>query len=167
MTHGRRVRAVVALAGVTVVLASCGTSGPTSLSVSGAWARTTPAGATNGAVYLTVTSPRADHLVGVSVDPAVAAAAEMHATMEAGEGSSMANMPGMDHSDGDGMSSMHPLTSIALPKGRAVSFTPGKRHIMLTGLTGPLVAGATFELVLHFERAAERTVQIEVRDNAA
>src|SRR5215207_333771 len=41
-------------------------------------------------------------------------------------------------------------TPVAVPANSVVSLTPAKGHIMLDGLTGPLVAGDTVSLLLRF-----------------
>ncbi|MFN8025154.1 MAG: copper chaperone PCu(A)C [Acidimicrobiia bacterium] len=135
--------------------------------VTGAWARTTPVGAANGVVYLRVTSPRADRLVGVIVAPDVAGSAELHATMGASSGAGgMANMPSMGGSGGSGTTRMRPLAAVRLPARTPVVFAPGGRHVMLVGLARTLVRGDTFPLTLQFERASSVTVTVKVRDTA-
>ena len=52
------------------------------LAVHDVWARTTPPGATVGAVYLTASSAADDALVGADVDPSIAASAMLHSTDE-------------------------------------------------------------------------------------
>lgn len=100
-THPRRSRfasAALALAfGAGVVLSGCGDDGsePSSatstapaaaMTVTGAWARTSPSMATAGAAYMEITNETAssDALVGVAVDPGIAGTAELHETSMAG-----------------------------------------------------------------------------------
>ncbi|MFN3219437.1 MAG: copper chaperone PCu(A)C [Acidimicrobiales bacterium] len=67
-------------------LAACGDDDEGSgaaIDVSGAWARTSPAGAEAGAAYMTVTSADGATIVGVSVDPDVAGVAELHEVVPA------------------------------------------------------------------------------------
>lgn len=151
---------------VLAIVAGCGgepTATVTSLTVTGAWARSTPPGAVNGVVYLTVASPSDDVLVGVSVPPAVAAAAAMHETMGGGGASPMPNMPDMTTPGAE--MTMAPLDSVALAAGEAVAFEPGGRHIMLTGLAGQLAAGDHFPLTLVFSSGASLEVDVAVGDN--
>lgn len=164
---GRRAIVVAASIALLASLAACGGSseGPDRLTVQGAWARATPAGATNGAVYLTVTSPTTDRLQGVTVSSRVAGAAELHESMGADGGGSMANMPNMDDGGSSGQMVMKPLRSVALPAGDAVVFEPGGRHIMLTDLVRGLEPGDRFVLVLRFAHAPDRTVPVVVRTN--
>ena len=166
----RRSRAIRAGTALVVCgalgLAGCGRDGvPTDLTVRDAWARTTPAGARNGAVYFTVISPTDDAITGVSVPESVGGGAAMHTSMAGDDGGSMANMAGMDHDDEATMSTMRPLGSVALPAGKEVAFEPGQRHIMVTDLVDGLREGTTFELTLQFRRAPDRTVEVRVATN--
>ena len=101
------------LTSLVVLLVACSSSAP-SFSVSKQWARTSPMDSTMGAAYFTVTSPTADTLIGVKVDPSVAAMAQMHETV-------------MDN----GAMKMQEVTSVDLPAGTAVEFKPGGYHVML------------------------------------
>ena len=82
----RRQAAFVATGAISLaVLGACGTSdGPAGaddeISITDAWARTTPPGTSVGAVYFTVTSDQDDALLGAGVDPAVAGGATLHTT---------------------------------------------------------------------------------------
>ena len=183
----------VALGALTVALAACGSEGSNSaadttsagsgeLTISGAWARTSPSDAANGAAYFTITSPTADTLTGVKVDASVAGTAEMHETKMVTTGSSMpmgsdttmamggdTTMP-MGGSDttmnmGGGMT-MVPVDSVDIPAGEAVVFEPGGKHIMLMELAKPLEKGATFELTLTFKNAGDKVVTVTVADEA-
>lgn len=164
-----RLRATVAALAV-LVPAACGGSGggiPTSkeLTIAGAWARTTPPGAVDGVVYLTVTSPTADAIVGASVPRSVADAAELHESMGGTGGEGMANMPNMADGDGGAMT-MVPLAQVPLRAGQTVAFEPGGKHIMLKAVAEPLVAGRSFPLLLNFAEAGLHEVTVTVRDNA-
>ena len=56
------------------------------LTMTGAWARTSPMMASNGAIYMEITNATDadDALLSVSVDPSIAATAELHETRAAG-----------------------------------------------------------------------------------
>jgi hypothetical protein len=113
-----------------------------------AWARATPGKAENGAAYLTVQSPAADRLVGVSSP--VAKKAGLHTmTME---GSVM---------------KMRPLPGIDLPANQPVTLKPGGMHVMLEGLNEPLQAGKAFPLTLTFEKAGQKQVEVAVEKAGA
>jgi copper(I)-binding protein len=65
------------LAGSALMSAACGSEAPAaSFGAEAAWARPTPTGATNGVIYLTVSSDVADELVAVEVPASIAASAE-------------------------------------------------------------------------------------------
>lgn len=163
-----RLRATAAA--LAVLVSACGgSSGGTSsskeLTIEGAWARTTPPGAVDGVVYLTVTSPTADAIVSASVPRSVADAAELHESMGGAGGEGMANMPNMA-GGGSGAMTMVPLAQVPLRAGETLAFEPGGKHIMLKAVTEPLVAGRTFLLFLTFARAGLHEVTVTVRDNA-
>ncbi|MDY7105311.1 MAG: copper chaperone PCu(A)C [Actinomycetota bacterium] len=150
--------------------------------VSGVWARTSPANAENGAVYMELTSADGDALLGASVDASVAGTVEIHETvmadMDEDEGTSDdmsedsaegEDMAEGDHEGMDGMDgamTMQPVESLELPAGEAVVMEPGGYHVMLLELAEPLEAGGTFDLVLDFETAEDETISVEVRDEA-
>jgi periplasmic copper chaperone A len=116
--------------------------------IKNAWAGATPGKAETGAAYLTLESPIPDRLTGVSTP--VAKKAELHTmTMEGG------------------IMKMRPLDGIDLPAGQPVTLKPGAMHIMLLGLTQPLVAGQSFPLTLSFEKAGTREVTVSVEKAGA
>ncbi len=113
--------------------------------VSGAWARATPPGVSVGAAYLTIAGGSTnDRLVGADTDRATMV--QLHTV----EGS-------------NGVAAMRQVDGVAVPTGKQVALAPGGTHIMLMGLTRPLVAGETFPLQLRFENAGEQVVQVSVR----
>lgn len=193
----RSLRLVAVAALVAAPLAACGDddeastttdAAPTSeaagasITLDGAWARTSPAMATAGAVYVEIVNDgdADDALVGVSVDASVAAKAELHETTEAddamddgmdddamgddemGEGSGTT----MGDDMGGGMMQMVPVDQIPVPAGETVSLEPGGYHIMLLDLAAPLEVGAMIEVTLTFETAGEMVFEAEVRDTA-
>lgn len=141
--------AVVAIAAAGLLAACGGDDPPDALTVDGAWARATPAVVTVGAVYLRVTSPLDDALVGATVEPSVAAAMQLHSTEMA-----------------DDMATMTEQVSLAIPAGGELVLDPLGDHLMLVGLADPLTAGETFDVTLKFATAADTTVEVEVRDRA-
>jgi copper(I)-binding protein len=137
------------------------------LQMEGAWARTSAAGATMGAAYLTITSPVDDALVDVKVDPAVAMMAQIHEVVMASD-TSMAPADSM-MSPGSTMApemKMQEVDEIALPAGEKVELRPGGYHIMLMQLSKPLEAGTSFDITLVFKNAGEKVVSFTVRDDA-
>jgi copper(I)-binding protein len=148
------------------------------ITVDGAWARTSPSMATAGAVYLEITNgtDTDDALVGVSVDPSVAATAELHETAMAEDdedqdgptGGEAMSQDGTDgHAgSGGGMMTMKPVEEIPVPAGATVVLGPGGYHVMLIDLAEPLAAGGSIEITLELAVAGEMVVEAEVRDTA-
>jgi copper(I)-binding protein len=64
--------------------------------------------------------------------------------------------------DGDIMR-MRQVEAITVPANGAVSLAPGGLHIMLIGLTRPLVVGESLPLTLVFEQAGAVTLQLAVQ----
>jgi hypothetical protein len=116
------------------------------LTISHPWSRATAGSAKTGALYLTVANAgaEADRLLGVSAE--VAARCELH-------------LSGMN---GDVMT-MQMVDKVEVPAGGAVSFAPQGAHVMLIGLKAPLKKGSSFPAVLHFEKAGDVTVEVEVQ----
>jgi len=186
--HLRHLAAALTLA-AGLGLASCGSSGDSAqdttqdttlsmtgdeVSVSGQWARTSAMATTMGAVYLDIVATAGDTLTGVKVDPAVAAAAEIHETVMVGDhsmstdttmagGSSMSTETTMAMS---GEMKMQKIDSLRIPAGETFSLEPGGHHIMLIDLVEPLETGSTFPVTLSFETAGDVTVDVPVRDEA-
>lgn len=117
----------------------------TTIAVTDAWCRATPNGARAGACYMTLKASSAEQLTGVAT-PA-AAVAQIHQMSMTDGMMQMSEMP-------DGL---------PLPADQAVELKPGGAHIMLVGLTGPLVDGAVVELTLGFKTAPALKVQAPVR----
>jgi copper(I)-binding protein len=121
-----------------------GAFGAQGLTVSRAWSRATPAGATTAAGFLTLSNHgQEDRLVGGST--AIATEMQIHEmTMEGG------------------VMRMRPiLGGLALPKG-GVELKPGGLHIMFIGLKRPLAAGERFSATLQFQRAGAAPVEFVV-----
>ena len=146
------------------ILASCGGSDP--VTVSDAWARSSPPGVTMGAAYFDITSVDDDSLVAVSVSSDVAARAEIHEVVKAtgmGDDEMHDHDMGDDEMHDDAMS-MQQMDALELPASTLVQLVPGGYHIMLIDLAEPLVVGETFDLTLDFDQAADLTVTVEVSD---
>jgi copper(I)-binding protein len=119
------------------------------LSITAAWARATPPGATTAAAYLTLTNTgSADRLLGAS-SPA-AGRLLLHAEVEE-----------------RGMQLMRPLDSVEVPANGSVELAPARMHLMLVDITAPLKPGMTIPVTLHFERAGDLTIDVPVRDGRA
>jgi len=116
-----------------------------SVEITDAWCRPTPNGAQAGACYLTVESTHANRVTGVATP--LAANAQIH-----------------DMTMQDGMMRMSELSGgLPLPAGEKVELAPGGRHLMLMGLTAPLVDGTAVPLTLTFSATPAMTVQAPVR----
>ncbi len=116
------------------------------LTVTGAWARSTPPGAKMGAIYLVIDNgmTKSDRLLKLRTP--VATSAEVHRTEVL-----------------DGIARMREVAVLHLDAGQRIEFKPGGHHVMLMGLKKPLVEGKTFELELVFEVAGPRKVKVAVR----
>lgn len=143
--------AVLAAVLLAPLVAACGGSSgaATGIEVTHAWARTTAPGVSVGAVYLTVSSDADDTLTGATVDPGVAAEAELHTETTSG-----------------GMTSMSPVASLPVGTRAPLVLDPIGDHLMLVDLARPLTKGETFEVTLHFAEAGDERVNVEVRDQA-
>lgn len=143
---------LLAVAVLALVAGACG--GSDGIGVAGPWARTSPAMANAGAVYMTLTSAEGDALVGATVDPSIAAEAQIHETVMMGSGDdAMA-----------GAMKMQPVARLDLPAGQPVALEPGGYHIMLIDLASLLELGQKFDVTLQFEKSGEKSVTVEVRD---
>ena len=136
--------AILAIA--TLIFSACAPSNGT-LTVNDTWARPSSAGE-NGAVYFTIQNDTAndDALLSASAD--IASTAEAHMSMM----------------DDQGVMSMSMQEAVQVPAGERITFKPGGLHIMLFDLKQDLKIGDTFTLILHFKKAGEIAVQVEVRE---
>ena len=162
-------RSIGFVTGLALAAAACG-GGNTGIDVENAWARTSPAMADAGVVYLQVKSGDADRLLGASVDPSVAARVELHETVMVDEDMSGDDAAGETTSGEDmglsGAMTMQQVADIPVLAGETVSLGPGGLHIMLLDLAAPLELGETFDITLQFENAGDQVVAVEVRDEA-
>ncbi len=109
-----------------------------------AWARATPGGVTDGALYLVVKEgAAADAIVGVATP--VAAMAMLHISEN-------------DH----GVMKMRDVDQVPLPAGATTTMRPGGTHVMLMDLAHPLRAGDSFPVTVTFQHAAPVTVTATV-----
>ena len=170
--------AVLAIA--PFALAACGGDDP--ITIEGQWARTSPAMASMGAAYMSISASEGDQLVGVSVPVSVAARAEIHEMVPADTAMNDSMDMGatdddMDHSMDDsndddemamdmGAMVMQQIMALDLPAGETVNLEPGGYHVMLIDLAEPLVEGESFEVTLDFAEAEDLTVEVVVRTEA-
>jgi len=125
-----------------------------------AWARRTPPmaqqeqgghGASalnphNSAVYVTISNhgSEPDALVAATTD--IAAAVELHETIEKG-----------------GKMVMQPRPQFDVPAGGTLAMKPGRYHLMLLGLKQALQPGDTVHVTLTFEKAGRMSVEASVK----
>jgi len=130
-----------------VLLAACAPAAPTGITITEAFARTSPMMERAGAAYMIIHNggSQADRLLSATTD--AAGTVELHETTEV-----------------DGMMQMAPVTAIEVPAGGQAELAPGGLHVMLIDLTRELKAGDQVELTLTFENAGEIKVTAEVRD---
>jgi copper(I)-binding protein len=122
------------------------------LAIAHPFAFATPPNGANGAAYMTITNAAAapDRLV--EVRAGFAGKAELHRT-EAGA---------------DGVMKMiHQPEGIEVPAGGTAVLEPGGYHVMLLGLTAPLVEGTKVPVVLVFETAGEIEVELAIEKRGA
>jgi copper(I)-binding protein len=63
----------------------------------------------------------------------------------------------------DDVMRMRQLDGLDIPAGGSVELAPGGTHLMLMGLTQPLVEGEEVELILRFQRSGDLAVTAPVR----
>ena len=186
LTRHRAWATLALVAVLALFAAACGDDddGGGALTASDVWARTSPAMADAGAVYMTLESDDGATVVGAEVDESVAARVELHETTmadgamddEAMDDGEMEDTAMEDTDDGemdddatedghsDGAMMMQPIDGIEVPAGGSVSLEPGGIHIMLLELAEPLEAGTSFDLTLILDDGEEHQVSVEVRD---
>jgi copper(I)-binding protein len=133
-----------------VAASACGGSDDGELAVHDAWARSTPAVVSVGAVYLRITSPVADELVGATVDPSIAESVQLHSS----------------EVDDAGTATMTERVTLPIEAGGELELDPLGNHLMLVGLGDPLTVGERFDVTLQFAAVGDLTAEVEVRDTA-
>jgi len=111
------------------------------IAVTQAWARATPPGASVGGAYFTIVND-GDADVLLRVESPVSRKAEVH----------LMQMK-------DGMMSMRPMPTVAIPAHGRVVFSPEGLHVMLVDLHQPLRQGEHVPLTLVFRKAGPVQVQ--------
>jgi copper(I)-binding protein len=113
--------------------------------VADAWARATPPGVDVGAAYLSIHGgDRDDRLLAAAT--VRAKIVELHTVIDEG-----------------GVARMRPLEFLDVPAGKRVVLEPQGTHLMLIGLTGPLVAGEELPLRLQFAEAGDIEITVLVK----
>jgi copper(I)-binding protein len=115
--------------------------------VTQAWSRATPGGSKVAGGYLTVENKGSapDRLLSASTKAAKKIEVHQMAVNE-------------------GVMTMRPVEGgLSIEPGRTVKFAPGGLHLMIIGLSAPLVQGDKVPVALKFEKAGEITVSFDVR----
>ena len=115
--------------------------------VTQAWSRATPGGSKVAGGYLTIENrgPVVDRLLSASTE--AANKIEIH-----------------EMAISDGLMTMRPVEGgLPIEAGRVVRFAPGGLHLMIVGLSAPLVQGDKVPVTLKFEKAGAITVSFDVR----
>jgi hypothetical protein len=142
----RRRAGIVLVVGLAAAVVGVAAAAEPAVHVFDAWARATPPGAENGAVYLKIMNHGAgDRLVGARTS--AARTAELHTSATR-----------------DGVVEMRRIDALPIDAGATVELAPGGTHVMLVGLASPLEAGAHLALVLLFANAGEVVVDVVVVD---
>jgi periplasmic copper chaperone A len=116
------------------------------IQIASPWSRATAKGAAVGAGYLTIVNKGAAPDKLVSAATKAASSVEIHAmSMDNGVMTMRALPDGLD-----------------IKPGETVTFKPGGYHLMLMGLTKPLVQGDKVEMTLTFAKAGPVTVTLPV-----
>jgi periplasmic copper chaperone A len=117
------------------------------LLVTQAWSRPTPPTAVVGVVYFSITNlgDKTDRLLALSSP--VAAKVELHESHRV-----------------QGVLEMRAVSSLQCPPGIMVKSEPGGLHVMLMGLSRPLIAGTAFPISLQFRDAGALTLQVPVEN---
>ncbi|PID41711.1 MAG: hypothetical protein CSB48_13765 [Proteobacteria bacterium] len=123
-----------------IVLSEQGTT------IQNGWVRLVPPVSSMTAAYMVIRndSDKGDRLLSATSD--VSERVELHTTVL---------------SD-DGMMRMRQMDSIAIPANGEVELKPGAMHLMLIGLTTPLVKGNRVVFNLVFEHQGSVTVELEI-----
>ena len=138
------------------------------ITVSGQWARTSPAATDMGAAYLTINSDTDDSLVSAMVDSSVAAMAQIHEMVPVDNGMSTAStMAGSPSTTMDSSAmTMKEVDHIDVKAGTPLDLTPGGSHGMLMNLVKPLLTGESIKVTLTFTKAGAVVVDVPVLEDA-
>jgi copper(I)-binding protein len=120
------------------------TSGP--VTVAGAYVRATPPNAQAAGAYLTLTNAGSDPVTFTGAASEAATDIAIHSMAMKGGVMEMAPVEG----------------GLAIPPGGSVALEPMGYHLMLTGMEQPFVEGQCIEMVLHFDKAADLPIQLNI-----
>jgi len=129
---------------ISVSFVSCSNNNDP-ITISNAWVREPPPGASITAAYMSIQTKADDKLIGIETN--IADKAEIH--------SSTVN--------DQGMVKMQMLNSVDIPSGKPVEFKPGGTHIMLIELNRQLKNNDEVKIILEFEKLGLKEVTAQVR----
>jgi periplasmic copper chaperone A len=132
---------------VAFALVTCGGTPAGSLSIDGAWVRSSMGSDNPTAAYLVIRNGTTEDEVLLRASTDAAERVEIHRSM----------------TDDSGMHGMQPVESIHVPARGESTLEPGGLHLMLFGLTEDLEPGDRVTLRLEFENAGTREVVADVR----
>ena len=115
------------------------------------WAQELPPNAPTVAVYFELRNRGLDDDTLTSVDTPIAGDAQLH-----------------QHTSQDGMMKMQQVQGVTIPASGHAVFAPMAFHVMLLDLklSSPLQAGQHFPLTLHFAKAGDFVVEVQVLTQA-
>lgn len=116
------------------------------ISVSGAFTRATAPGAQSAGGYFTIHNAGSDADTFTGASSGAAADVAVHQMKMNGQVMEMSPVAG----------------GLTIPPGGSVSLDPMGYHLMMTGLVGPFVTGQCVALTLHFARAGDLPVQLNI-----
>ncbi len=132
---------------ILVGVSACQRAGAKTIVLEEVWGRPSPKVAENGAIYMRIrnTGNQPDRLVGAE-SPACGMT-ELHETVM----------------DAQGVMTMQPVSSITVPAGGEVELKVGGLHVMCMKKRDTFQPGARIPLTLHFEKAGDITLEVEIR----
>ncbi|NIC06771.1 copper chaperone PCu(A)C [Billgrantia bachuensis] len=116
------------------------------LVVEGAQVRAVPPGSQASAAFMTLRNPGERDVVLVAAESPVAEVSELH-----------------NHENVDGVMQMRQVPQVIVPAGGSTELAPGGLHMMLIGLTAPLVEGEPVEIELQFESGESQRLEAPVK----
>lgn len=117
-----------------------------SLTIEDAQVRAVPPGSQASAAFMTLRNPGERDVALVAAESPAAEVVELH-----------------DHQNVDGVMQMRQVQQIAIPAGGSAELAPGGLHMMLIGLTAPLVEGEPVEIELRFESGESQRLEAPVK----
>ncbi len=144
-----RLALIVTLGAAIGLLVACGggAQGP-SVTVSDAWARSSPTADGNSAIYMTIKNAGSEADALVKAATSVSNVTEIHEMIMENQVMKMRPVAGQ---------------RLDIPAGGNVELKPGGVHLMLIGLKQQLKPGDKVDVTLTFEKSGDKTVQAEVR----